>query len=150
MSYSLIKLKWLFSWKAGNGQGLQRGESKERGILAECGQTSGIKDAWLHGNVTCALHQMNHNTHTHTYMHEYPKHILETVLPKHSETSEFLVTENQPSFKALRRKDSVPLNFNAGDRQVLALTVGCKSFYSVSLYLLSKSLLSPLAFCVGD
>lgn len=128
----------------------ERAKSKERGILAECGQTSGIKDAWLHEKITCALHQMNHNTHKHAYMHEYPKHILETVLPKHSETSEFPVTENQPSFKALRRKDSVPLNFNAGDRQVLALTVGCKSFYLVSLYLLSKSLLSPLAFCVGD
>ncbi len=86
MSHSLTKLKWLFSWKAGNGQGLQREESNKKGILAKCSQTSGINRC---GSIAALKH-----THTHTQL----KHIVGTVLTKHSETSASLKTECNPNF----------------------------------------------------
>lgn len=52
-------------------------------------------------------------------------------------------------FKARRGTASFPFNFKAGNRQVLALTVSCKSINLVSLNPLSNCLLSPLAYCVG-
>lgn len=101
--------------------------------------------------------------HTHTHLALLGEHLdknthgctktsyvrVAELLVRKCQYSSGLRKERLP-FRALRSADSVVLNFSAGDGQVLAVTVGCKSFYLVSLYLLSGSLLSPLAFCVGD